>query len=317
MTSASASGSGVSSASAHRRTQRSTTLNRKYVKKPGKTGAVSTANSEAAAVDSVARRRAEDLKRRQALAEKINRERLATLRSGKSLATTSTASASPAASVPVATGMPKISAPKPLSATIEKSLVSGGTSETAAKIKDSAVQDALKSVATMENEKPAAAISTKGSKVGVKRVALAFACAAVVIGVASYYVSKSTPDLSVKVAAMQSGIDASYPGYVPRGYSLSDIVSEEGKLTMTFSSSADNASFTLSEEKSAWDNETLETNYVKSTFGTSYTSVREQGITIYISGADAAWVNGGIVYKLDASGNNLTKKQIKTIVTSL
>ncbi|MBQ6130653.1 DUF4367 domain-containing protein [Candidatus Saccharibacteria bacterium] len=310
MTSASVSGSGVSSSSAHRRTQRSTTLNRKYVKKPGKT-AVATANTEAAAVDSVAKRRAEDLKRRQALAEKINRERLATLRSGKSLAQAPTAQTAPA-SVPVA--------PKPLSATIEKSLVSGKTTanESAAKnIKDSAVQDALKSVATMEEEKPTAAISTKGSKVGVKRFALALACAAVVVGVASYYVSTSTPDLSVKVAAMQSGIDASYPGYVPRGYSLSDILSEEGKLTMTFSSSSENASFILSEEKSAWDNETLETNYVKKEFGTNYTSVREQGITIYISGSDAAWVNGGIVYKLDASGNNLTKKQIKTIVTSL
>ena len=312
MTSASASGSGVSSASAHRRTQRSTTLNRKYVKKPGKTGAVLTANPEAAAVDSVAKRRAEDLKRRQALAEKINRERLATLRSGKSLAAASVASA------PVAAGVPKISAPKPLSATIEKSLVSGGTNETAVKnIKETAVRDALQAVATMENEKPTETISTKSSKVGAKRIALAFVCAAVVVGAISYYVSTSTPDLSVKVAAMQSGIDATYPGYVPRGYSLSDIVSEEGKLTMTFSSSADNASFILSEEKSAWDNETLETNYVKATFGANYTSVREQGITIYISGADAAWVNGGIVYKLDASGNNLTKKQIKTIVTSL
>ena len=86
---------------------------------------------------------------------------------------------------------------------------------------------------------------------------------------------------------------------------------------MTFASSAENASFELVEEKSAWDNETLETNYVKETWGANYTSIREQGITIYISGSDAAWVNGGIIYKLDASGNNLTKKQIKTIVTSL
>lgn len=318
MTSASVSGSGVSSSSAHRRTQRSTTLNRKYVKKPGKAAGVSTADSEAAAVDSVARRRAEDLKRRQALADKINRERLATLRSGKTLQTamnvTSGAGAASANSVAGA----KISAPRPLSATIEKNLASAGGSETVAKnIKDSAVQDALKSVATMESSEPVAAISTKKAGSGAKRFVLAFACAAVVVGAIGYYVSTSTPDLSVKVAAMQSGIDASYPGYVPRTYVLSDIVSEEGKLTMTFSSSAENASFTLSEEKSAWDNETLEANYVKRTFGTNYTSVREQGITIYISGSNAAWVNGGIVYKLEASGNNLTKKQIKTIVTSL
>ena len=85
---------------------------------------------------------------------------------------------------------------------------------------------------------------------------------------------------------------------------------------MSFSSS-DNTSFTLIEEKSAWDNETLESTYVKPTWSANYTSVREQGITIFISGSDAAWVNGGIFYRLDASGNNLTKKQIKSIVVSL
>lgn len=314
MISASASGSGVSSSSAHRRTQRSTTLNRKYVKKPGKTvGSVGTANlAEVNAADSVAKRRADDLKRRQALADKINRERLATLRSGRSSSVSVTA--------PVLTsalaGTPATSS-KPLSATIERNLVANASTASAKSIKDSAVQDALKSVATMESEKPVETISTKGSKVGLKRVAIAFVCAVAVVGTVGYYVSTSTPDLSVKVAAMQSGIDAKYPGYVPRGYSLSDIVSEEGKLAMTFASSAENASFSLTEEKSAWDNETLEANYVKTTYKTNYTSVREQGVTIYISGSNAAWVNGGIVYKLEASGNNLTKKQIKAIVTSL
>ena len=115
---------------------------------------------------------------------------------------------------------------------------------------------------------------------------------------------------------MQTGIDATYPTYIPRGYSLSDIVSEDKKISMSFSSS-DKTSFTLSEEKSSWDNETLESSYVKSTWGNNYTSVREQGITIFISGSNAAWVNGNILYKLTASGNNLTKKQIKSIVTSL
>ena len=57
--------------------------------------------------------------------------------------------------------------------------------------------------------------------------------------------------------------------------------------------------------------------YVKTKWGENYDSVREQGITIYISGSNAAWVNAGIVYKINNFQGELTKKQIKNIVTSL
>lgn len=282
---------GLSSSASHQRTQKSTTLNRRYVEKP----------TASATIDSVAKRRAEDLRRRQALAEKINRERLSALKSGKSL-----------------NDVPTTSAPKPLSTTIEKSLAAKPSTVGPRDIKDSAIKTALKSVdmiETSDTARPTATISTKNT-FGAKRLILAFGCAALAVGVIGYFVSVNTPDLSVRVAAMQSGIEATYPSYIPRGYSLSDIVSEEGKLTMTFENS-DKTSFTLSEEKSAWDNEALESNYVHSTWGSNYTSIREQGITIFISGSDATWVNGGLIYKIDASGNNLTKKQIKSIVTSL
>ena len=294
------------SSASHRRVQKSTTLNRKYVKKP------EARSASTVAVDSVAKRRAEDLKRRQALAEKINRERLAAMKTRKSVAMAETA-VSPSVVVPT----PE---PKPLSATIERSFATGGTTEPAPtkNIKDSALESAMKATETVDKEPRGAITSSMSSKgrFGAKKVLLALGCAALAVGVVGYFVSVNTPDISVKVAAMQSGIEAAYPSYVPRGYSLSDIVSEEGKLTMTFSSS-DGTSFVLDEEKSAWDNDTLEANYAKTTWGTNYTSVREQGITIFIAGSDAAWVNGGILYKLTASGNNLTKKQIKSIVTSL
>ncbi|MBQ6605651.1 DUF4367 domain-containing protein [Candidatus Saccharibacteria bacterium] len=286
----------TSSRSTHRSVQRSTTLNRKYVKKPTK----------AATIDSIAKRRAEDLKRRQALAEKINRERIAALKSAASAK--KSAPGSVAASSKIKIFSPAEPAKDPV---VKKSL-------SARELKDSAVESALKSVATMEAENKniiASPISTKKS-FGASKILLALGCAALSVGVIGYVVSLNMPDVSVRVAAMQAGFEATYPSYVPRGYSLKDIVSEDKKLVMTFSS-AENASFTLSEEKSAWDAETLEENYAKLTWGANYTSVREQGITILISGSDAAWVNGGILYKIEASGNNLTKKQLKAIVTSL
>ncbi len=293
----------LSSSATHHRVQKSTTLNRRYVQKP---------EAETTAIDSIAKRRADDLKRRQALADQINRERLAALKQGKSL---QESSVQPVAEQP-STFTP---ASKPLSVTIEKNLKDSGKDErTSKEIRDSAIQKALKAAETVDDSTSGAItspISTK-STFGPKKLILAFGCAALAVGVIAYFVSTSTPDLSVRVAAMQSGIEASYPSYVPRGYTLSDIVSEEGKLAMTFSNS-DGSKFELIEEKSAWDNETLESSYVYDTWSTNYTSVREQGITIFISGSDAAWVNGGILYKINANGNNLTKKQIKSIVTSL
>ena len=73
----------------------------------------------------------------------------------------------------------------------------------------------------------------------------------------------------------------------------------------------------MEEEASSWDSNALLTNYVKEAFGDGYSIVREQGLTIYIKGSNAAWVNGGIVYKLKADDGVLTNKQIRSIAVSL
>ena len=59
------------------------------------------------------------------------------------------------------------------------------------------------------------------------------------------------------------------------------------------------------------------TNYVKDEFGDNYAVVKEQGITMYIDGSNAAWVNGGVVYKLNTTSGSLTNKQIKSIAVSM
>lgn len=84
-------------------------------------------------------------------------------------------------------------------------------------------------------------------------------------------------------------------------------------------SGPDKSSFSLIEEKSSWDSSALLRNYVEPTWNDNYATTHEQGITIYISNvnADAAWVNGGILYKITSEGTALTKKQVRSIVVSL
>ena len=125
------------------------------------------------------------------------------------------------------------------------------------------------------------------------------------------------PSISVRVAAMQTGIEASYPTYVPRDYQLSGVsTGDNSTVTLNFSGK-DNDSFYITEEKSSWDSNALLNNYVKSEWDEDYTAVREQGVTLYIHNSDAVWVNGGILYKLKAVHGVLSKKVIKNIALSL
>ncbi len=189
-------------------------------------------------------------------------------------------------------------------------------------LRNRALEQAMQSVATMDEStstkarrQPAMRAKRKG---GVKRFVIALTCAtACVIGVIAF-VGANIPDVSVRVAAMQTGISASYPSYVPRDYSLGNINSEAGKISMTFNG-PDDSSFTLVEEKSSWDSSALLRNYVEPNWHEDYTTTHEQGITIYIANnnSDAIWVNSGVLYQITSSGTMLTKKQIRNIVVSL
>ena len=191
---------------------------------------------------------------------------------------------------------------------------------TAKELKDKAIREALATASVVE--KPAEAgkkKKNKGTKIhfGFGRVVLALSCAAVAVFAIVYFVNLNMPDVSLKVAAMQTGINATYPSYVPRDYSISSITSENKKIVLEFKNSTDDSAFAIAEETSSWDSNALLSNYVKETYGDNYQVVKEQGLTIYISGSNATWVNGGVVYKLTANNGALTNKQIKAIATSL
>lgn len=183
---------------------------------------------------------------------------------------------------------------------------------------DQALRKALRSVASMDDDPDEKTLRKKlpRRKTSKKRFALAFFCAIACVSGIVYFVGSNIPDISVKVAAIQTGIEASYPTYVPRDFSLSDISSENGKITLSFKG-PDKATFTITEEKSSWDSTALLRNFVEPTWDANYITTHEQGLTIYISGANATWVNGGVLYKITAPSNSLTKKQLRNIVTSM
>lgn len=148
----------------------------------------------------------------------------------------------------------------------------------------------------------------------------AFNVAAASLGlllIAGYFTYVNMPSLSVRVAAAQAGIDASFPEYRPVGYSLNGPVAyQSGEVSMKFTSNTGPVAFSLKQSKSSWDSSALLEKFVNPESESKYATYSDGGLTIYTYGTNAAWVNGGILYTIDGSAN-LSNEQIRRIATSM
>lgn len=128
----------------------------------------------------------------------------------------------------------------------------------------------------------------------------------------------NAPNLSVRIAAAQAGIDASYPNYQPDGYSLNGPVAfNDGEVSMTFVANANKeVSYYVQQSSSDWDSATLLENYVKGQSSGDYNTSQLNGMTIYTYGGNAAWVSGGILYTINGNAQ-LSPDQIRKIASSL
>ena len=186
----------------------------------------------------------------------------------------------------------------------------------AKKITNRARQNSKVLMSAMKEEtKPKSApIAIKKPKVSKKHLIFAVASSICCMGVLYATLKFSMPDISAKVAAAQNG--ASYPSFVPRDFTARSASFQKNTFSLEFVG-PDKTRFTLDQEKLPWDSNALLNNYVKPTWGEQYDTIREQGLTIYMYQSNAAWVNGGTVYKLNTTSGSLSKKQLKNIITSL
>lgn len=121
--------------------------------------------------------------------------------------------------------------------------------------------------------------------------------------------------IEMQFASAQAGFGATLPAYTPGGFSYSGVNHNSGELKLTYKDAASNTSYTINEEPSAWNSQTL-----LDSFGdnhTSYTTLSAGGRTVYVSGNQATWVSGGILYTLSIEGSNLPESELLKIVTSL
>lgn len=132
-----------------------------------------------------------------------------------------------------------------------------------------------------------------------------------------YFTYLNMPSLSVRVAAAQAGVNATYPAYRPDGYSLRGPVAyDDGQVSMKFAANAGPQNFSITQTKSSWDSSALEENYVNEASNGGYVPFIEHGLKIYVFDNNAAWVNGGVLYKITGDAP-LSNDQIRHIATSM
>ena len=310
------------SSARHKVLQKSTTLNRKFVKRPAAQAQISKRQQL----------EREAFLRRRVLVERMEREKRALMgkkeKGGVKLAPVAKAAGAGAAgktSAKVADERPVV---HPTAAVVNARVAARKAPAprqlTAKEMKERAIAQALQRMATENNgggttaEEQMTEAFTKKRRIWRKRklvVALTMSVAS--IALLGYLVYLNLPDLSVRVAAMQSGIENAYPSYVPKDYRMDGLVTKDGgKITIDFVHK-EGKRFTLTQEKSSWDSAALLAQFVLPNWGKNYEVVKEQGLTIYVSGSDAVWMNGGVFYYIDDAANDLTRQQLHDIAVSL
>lgn len=132
---------------------------------------------------------------------------------------------------------------------------------------------------------------------------------------AGYFTYLGMPNISMKMAAVQSGIDATYPSYSPDGYRLRGPVAfKDGEVSMQFAYASGEQNFTLTQKKSNWNSATVR-EHISSQYANAMTT-HVNGLTIYTYDGNATWVNGGILYSLEGNAP-LSSDQIQRIATSM
>ncbi|HXR49659.1 MAG TPA: hypothetical protein VN778_01380, partial [Verrucomicrobiae bacterium] len=122
--------------------------------------------------------------------------------------------------------------------------------------------------------------------------------------------------IQLQVASSKAGFTANLPSYQPIGYSFAHLNYSPGNVAMQFQSNSDSRAYAISEKLSAWDSQTLRSDFVAG-IGQDYQTVQTAGHTLYVYGKNnATWVNSGIWYQIKSDGA-LSVHQLVELASSM
>lgn len=149
------------------------------------------------------------------------------------------------------------------------------------------------------------------------RMASVIASFATLILLGGYLTYINIPNLSIKVAAINAGIDASLPRYQPGGFRLTGPISyTDGEVEVKYRQAGGSDVFKIIQRSSDWDPQAALDNYVEPDSNNEYEIHSAQGLTVYTYDKKAVWVNGGILHVIDGTAK-LSNEQISRIAASM
>lgn len=125
------------------------------------------------------------------------------------------------------------------------------------------------------------------------------------------------PNLSIKVAAANAGINADLPQYQPNGYRIhGPITYTQGKVSVAYKENGSQQGYTITQKASDWDPQATLDNLVTPDSQDDYQIRSIQGLTVYTYDKKAVWVNGGILHTLEGDAP-LSGQQVERIAASM
>ncbi len=148
-----------------------------------------------------------------------------------------------------------------------------------------------------------------------RRLVNTMAGVAALLVIGGFITYLNMPNIQLHVASIQAGFTADMPGYKPTGYALQGGVQRIGNtVSMRFTSGEHN--YTVTQQPSAWNSQTLIDNTVALSDG-AYKTVQAGGRNVYVYGDNnAVWVDRGVRYDLTVNAP-LTTDDISQLAASL
>jgi adhesin HecA-like repeat protein len=139
-----------------------------------------------------------------------------------------------------------------------------------------------------------------------------------VLTVLSVLAYQRLPQVAVRVAAAQTHIKASVPGYSPVGFSFAGLAKDvNGALTIKYKSNLDNTQgFSIIQKAVSIDSSLIGSTIIPTNSQVQTSQVNGNTVYIYGPTSDASWVNNGVLYTLKDNAN-LPSDQIIKIVQGL
>jgi len=181
----------------------------------------------------------------------------------------------------------------------------------AAILKNEAITEALQRAATPQK----APRRSKKPKSHIGRWLQVVCIGLAIMLIGGYFTYLGMPNISTRIAAIQSGVNAKYPGYRPTGYALSGpITFKSGEVSMKFAYADGGQSYTITQQKSQLSSTALKETLTAD--GGDVQTTTADGLTIYSTDRTASWINGGVLYQISLGGA-LSGEQVTKIATSL